>query len=87
MPFARAMTDMTEAFKKTKRGRPELPADLPSALHTFGVLEWAQGHDWLRAGLPELYRYLRKCKKLNIPQDWKPFFPKELPAVVVGAAP
>ena len=87
MPFARAMTDQIEQFKRTKKGQPQLPAELPSALHTPCVLEWSESDVWGMAGLPEFYRYLRKRTDLKIPQEWKPCFPKELPDMVVGACP
>ena len=80
MPFARAITDQIEEFKRTSRGCPELPAQLPSALDTFSRLEWAESNVWGSAGLPEFYRYLRKCNTLKIPEEWKPFFPNKLAA-------
>ena len=87
MPFARAMTDQIEQFKRTKRGQPQLPSEVPSALQTICALEWNENNVWGMANLPEFYRYLRKCTALKIPQEWKPCFPKELPEMVVGASP
>ena len=86
MPFARAVADQTEDFKRTRRGQPELPKDLPAAIYTFTKLEWSESDVWGMAGLPELYRYLRKSKSVEIPQEWRPHFPKDLSDVGVGAS-
>ena len=86
MPFARAVTDLIEDFKRTRRGQPELPKDLPTAIYTFTMMEWSESDVWGMAGLHELYRYLRKSKSVEIPQEWMPHFPKNLSDVGVGAS-
>ena len=82
MAFARAVQDRVEAMKQSRQGVPELPQNLPTALHTFSVLEW-EGF----AGLDEFYVYLKGCKKACIPAEWKPYFPKVLPENVAAPAP
>ena len=83
MPFARAVTDKIEEFKRTAKGRPQLPANVPSALYTFSMLEWTENDVWGSAGIEDFYLYLRKCNTVKIPEEWKPFFPKKL---AVGAS-
>ena len=86
MPFARAVTDMVENMKQTRRGVPELPSVVPPALTTVTAMEWHESPElWEFAQLPQLYEYLRGCKHVQIPEEWKPFFPKNLPEVVGGA--
>ena len=87
MAFARAVTDQIEAMKKSRKGCPELPRVLPPALFTFSQLEWCQSDCFGLAHLPEFYAYLRKCKFLKIPQEWKQHFPKTLPEEMVGGFP
>ena len=87
MPFARAIVDKIESFKSAKKGQPELPVELPSALHIVSVMEWYESDVWGMAGLPQFYRYLRKCTALKIPPEWKECFPRQLPDMVVGASP
>ena len=77
MPFARAVADRIEAFKKTRKGFPSLPENLPTALQTF-MLDWEESTDvWEFAGLAEFYEYLRGCNRTTIPEEWKPHFPKK----------
>lgn len=53
MAFARAVQDRVEAMKQSRQGVPELPQNLPTALHTFSVLEWEESDVWGFAGLDE----------------------------------
>lgn len=78
MPFARAVTDMIEKMKKSAKGCPQLPPDLPPALYTLTELEWYESDVWQFAGLDNLYKYLRKHSGLKIHQDWKAHFPRKL---------
>lgn len=79
MPFARAVTDQIERMKMSRRGCPELPASVPTALHTITCLEWPESSEfWQFAGLKDLYFYLRGAASLEIPEEWKPYIPKEL---------
>ena len=91
MPFARAVTDQIERMKMSRRGCPELPASVPTALHTITCLEWPESSEfWQFAGLKDLYFYLRGAASLEIPEEWKPYIPKELGwavSKVVGAIP
>jgi len=65
-------------MKKHCLGKPELPAETPSALETFGKLEPADPSVWRHMDLPSVYNYLIRNKKLKIPVEWKNVMPKRL---------
>ena len=87
MAFARAVADQLEPMKRSAKGCPQLPEVLPPALFTITQMEWCEGGCWGLAKLPEFYSYLRKCKSLRIPSEWKPYFPRELPEAMIGGVP
>ena len=78
MRFAGAVADLMETMKASCQGQPEAPEKVPSALETF-QMDWATTLDdelWQFTGIGDLFTYLRKNKKLQIPSEWKPFVPK-----------
>lgn len=80
MKFAETYTDLIESMKSTCLGQPQLPAHLPTALDTF-QMNWFSNLDdelWQFAGIESLFNYLRKHKKLRIPDEWKHVVPKAL---------
>ena len=78
MAFARAVADRIESMKVTRRGCPEVPNEVPPALHTFTAMEWHEDDIWNFSGLTDVYEYLRGCKTVQIPEPWKEYFPKKL---------
>ena len=78
MPFARAVADQLESMKATCQGCPELPEEVPPALHTFTAMEWPEEDVWSFSELPAVYEYIRGRKGLKIPEPWKDYFPKKL---------
>lgn len=78
MRFARAVLDMVENLKASCNGQPGLPGTLPPALVTFAEMEWEKSDVWMFVDLPSVYTYLRCCRGLNIPPEWRPFVPKQL---------
>lgn len=87
MAFARAVADQLEPMKRSAKGCLQLPEVLPPALFTITQMEWCESGCWGLAKLPEFYSYLRKCKSMRIPSEWKPHFPKELPEAMLGGVP
>ena len=78
MRFAGAVADLVESMKTACQGQPEAPEKVPSALETF-QMDWATSLDdelWQFTGIGDLFTYLRKNKKLQIPSEWKAFVPK-----------
>ena len=86
IPFAREFADMLEDLKATCKGKPATPEVIPSAITSYQKLECADPSVWQNAGLANVYNYLRKCKHLKIPNEWKHLIPKKLPEVSEGWA-
>lgn len=86
MAFARAVADRVEMMKSTRSGVPELPATKPTAFEIISSDDWPDCGSWDFAGLAPFYEYLRGCKYVKIPEEYKPFFPKKLWAEDVGVA-
>ena len=79
VPFAREVLSLFESMKKSRRGQPELPDHIPTALETFRDAEWDEDPQlWHFAGLDKLYNYLRSAKTWRIPMEWKHVVPKSL---------
>ena len=78
MPFARAVVDIIEQMKATRRGCPQFPEVVPPFQEVLTQCDWPESDVWQCAGLDDLYKYLRGAAALKIPQDLKQHFPKEL---------
>ena len=77
MNFAFAVEELVESMKQNKKGQPQAPQELPSALETY-KLDWETSDVWQFVNIEQLFAYLRKSKKLRIPEEWTPFVPKTL---------
>lgn len=77
---------MLEDLKATCQGKPATPEVIPSAITSYQKLECADPSVWQHAGLASVYNYLRKHKRLQIPNEWKHLIPKKLPEVSEGWA-
>jgi len=74
--FGFALVDIYDELVSTARGVP-LPTIVPPAIDSF--LAMADAPDRLdTAGVHEAFNYLRKGKHLEIPDRWRPYFPKQL---------
>jgi hypothetical protein len=80
MPFAREYCDMIEEMKSSCSGQPELPQVLPPGVVTFSWLKEADTTIWRAADLPNVFNYLRRSKRLHIPQDWQHLVPMAMDA-------
>ena len=78
MPFARMFCDLHEEMKANCLGQPGLPAELPLAVETFRLFQETDATVWPTAGLPDVFNYLRKSKRLVIPSDWKHLVPTRM---------
>lgn len=67
MPFANAVVDLVEEMKRTAKGMPTV--DSRPALDAFQG-EWIETGYWEWAAFDELFRYLRKNRRLKIPPEW-----------------
>lgn len=76
MQFASAVADLIPEMKLTKKGQPDVPQSSywPSALEIF-QMGWETTDVFQSADIGSLYEYLRKSKKLRIPDEWKDFVP------------
>lgn len=74
------MVDIVEDMKNTAGGQPRLPPEgkLPSAFQTFTAPGWPESDLWCSADFVPVYNYLRKFKKLVVPDEWLPLMPKKL---------
>ena len=78
LPFARTMRDLVEQMKSTALGQPEIVGPTPSAIDTMQMVWVSDKALWGFVNFPEIFRYLRGSKKLQIPTIWKPLIPKRL---------
>lgn len=78
MPFARAYVDLHDEMIKTRLGQPQLPAFVPPAVQSFEQLEWADRDIWRHADLNEVFNYMRKSRRLKIPEEWQNIVPTRL---------
>ena len=76
--FARRVVDLFEDLKNGKKGQPELPNNLPSAIETFSDMKWSGSSTFAFADLASVYKYLRFGKELSIPNEWTGMFPKRI---------
>ena len=87
--FAAAIANIYDDLKQSALGCPGLPADLPRAIDTFRTNptppEVAELFEW--ADLQPVYKYLRGCKKLCIPDEWRSLFQVQCPTVLEGLEP
>ena len=80
MPFARALIDKVEDMKRTARGQPALPMEVPSLLETLSA-PWPSTEldcECEFAGFGEVFNYLRGNRKLQIPDEFRGIIPKAL---------
>lgn len=78
MRFAREVLDLVEPMKASTSGLPELPENLPPAISTFTEAAWEESDVWMFVDLPQVYKYLRGNRNLQIPEEWRPFVPSQL---------
>ena len=79
MPFARAVIDLIEDMKRSAKGMPELPAEVPTALQSFqGWPGVDQVGEWHFAEFHHMFNYLRGNRKLSIPCEWRGVIPDRL---------
>jgi len=71
---------MIEEMKSSCSGQPELPQVLPPGVVTFSWLKEADTTIWRAADLPNVFNYLRRSKRLQIPQDWQHLVPMAMDA-------
>lgn len=76
--FARTVTDLFPRLVDTAFTFPDPPAPLPSALESFLSFKEDDPHQWPYAKLAEVYSYLRRSKRLQIPAQWEPFIPNSI---------
>ncbi|CAE7259490.1 unnamed protein product [Symbiodinium sp. CCMP2592] len=77
LQFAEAVADILDDLKSTCKGCPRLPGQVPSGLELYAA---ATTPDDVRlmyetAQLGDVYDYLRGCKYLHIPAEWRCLFP------------
>ena len=84
VPFARVFADMLEDLKRTSKGQPQLPNQVPSALSSFQELKCADTSVWRHVHLAPVFNYLRRNKKLRIPVEWQAFVPTHMHEVSEG---
>ena len=72
------MCDLMEDMKRTRRGQPQLPSELPPALMSFQQLQPANSNIWRHVGFADVYNYLRRNKKLQIPPQWRDVVPTRM---------
>ena len=80
MRFCMEMLRIRAEMQRHRRGCPEVPDNVCSALETFATLGWYDGNygDYLSADLPNIFKYLRGGATLKIPEDWRHFVPNSL---------
>ena len=71
------MVDLVEEMKANAKGQPALPDEaVPSALITMSFFTWeCDPLLWRYADFQQLYKYLRGCKKLRVPEEWRSILP------------
>ena len=74
--FGRFLSDMFDELITTGTGTPPLPDPLPSALETFQTFPPDNPADWQFSNLGNVFAYIRKCKRLKIPEEWRLFIDK-----------
>ena len=65
-------------MKRTRRGQPQLPSELPPALVSLQRLQPADSNIWRHVGFTDVYNYLRRNKKLQIPPQWRDVVPARM---------
>ena len=82
MRFACFLADRCELLKDTAEGCPTFPESIPSALESFEAMEYGQEAElWSFVNLEEVFEYLRGCKRLQVPPEWKRVVPRAFPSV------
>ena len=74
------MVDLYEDLTSSACGRAQLPERkmIPPAMESFKAMAHSRNVSGLQfAGLDEVYRYLRRSKKLVIPFEWRHLVPKD----------
>ena len=82
MPFAVAVADIFDELKATASGDPAVP-EKSSGLAAFieAAPKDAELFDlFVFARLKSVYEYIRGCKTLRLPTDWRPVVPHVWPA-------
>ncbi|CAK9049334.1 unnamed protein product [Durusdinium trenchii] len=78
--FGFKLVDMFDDLTKTNRGQVALSQSnpVPPAIQSFQLMkEHTCGMEFAR--LEEVFNYLRRCKHLKIPHEWKCLIPKPFP--------
>ena len=69
---------MLEEMKSNRQGQPQLPERVPPALLSFERMQFGDKDIWRQIDFPSVYNYLRKSRKLRIPEEWQRYIPNEL---------
>jgi hypothetical protein len=69
--------DLYNDMVANKKGCPPLPAVVPPAEATFASMSFDED-PWAEANLPEVCRYLRGSKMLQIPETFRHLLPNRL---------
>lgn len=78
MAFGHRVVEIVKGAKGTARGQPELPGLVPPALETIQG-EWHADSDlWGFVDFRQVFNYLRKSKRLRIPDEWRSSIPHSL---------
>ena len=80
MRFGYKFTEIASTLIATSGSVPLLVDDVRSTLDVkrlFRDMEW--GDCWDDAGMKDVIVYLRANRNLNIPPEWRPYIPTELP--------
>ena len=81
MRFGRFLAGKHHDLARTCRGKPTFPEPLPSAVDSFGTMEYGKDAElWAFADLQSVFRYLRGGKHLRIPAEWRDLIPRSFPA-------
>ena len=79
LAFGRRVAGIIDKVKATARGQPELPEKVPAATETIQDVEWSTDPDlWCFVDFASAFNYLRQCKHLRIPSEWRGLIPHSL---------
>lgn len=79
LQFAFAVRDLIPTMKRYRSGQPDVPQTQwwPTALDIYRE-PWGTTDVFQFADIASLYAYLRKSKKLKIPDEWRHLVPDSL---------
>lgn len=77
--FGLTISELLDDLRSNQRGCPKLPECVPTAFQSMAGAVSGTGENLFdHADLQSVYRYLRGCTHLCIPQDWECQFPKTI---------